>query len=92
MLDLSFPNPITCAVNNLKVQIGVTHALALLQEQQVQVTKSDPAQQSLAQCSLLTQYGTCPVSLKTWWETIIIIIYPGQQIPPEDLKVSFMFS
>lgn len=64
MLDLSSPNPTTCALNNLKVQRGVTNALALLQEQQVQVTKSDLAQQSLAQCSLLTQYGKCPVSLK----------------------------
>lgn len=64
MLDLSSPNPTTCAVNNLKVQIGVTHALALLQEQQVWVTESDLAQQSLAQCSLLAQCGKCPVSLK----------------------------
>lgn len=73
MLDLSFPNPTTCAVNNLKVQIGVTHALALLQEQQVQVTKSDLAQQSLAQHSLLTQYGKCLISLKARWEIIIMI-------------------
>lgn len=90
MLDLSSPNLRTCALNNLKVQVGVTNALALLQEQQVQVTKSDLAQQSLAQCSLLTQYGKCPVSLKAWQETIIVRIYPGQQFPPEDLKASFM--
>lgn len=62
MLDLSSPNPTTCAVNNLKVQIDVTHVLALLQEQQV--TESDLAQQSLAQRSLLAQCGKCPVSLK----------------------------
>lgn len=92
MLDLIFPNPTTCAVNNLKVQIAVTHALALLQEQQVQVTKSDLGQQSLAQCTLLTQYGKWPVSLKAWWETIIMIIYPGQKFPPEDLKASYTFS
>lgn len=92
MLDLSSPNPTTCALNNLKVQRGVANALALLQEQQVQVTKSDLAQQSLAQCSLLTQYGKCPVSLKAWQETIILIIYPGQQFPPGDPKASFMFS
>lgn len=62
------------------------------QEQQVKVAKSDLAQQSLAQRSLLTQYGKCPVSLKAWRETIIMIIYPGQQFPPEDLKASFVFS
>lgn len=92
MLDLSFPNLITCAVNNLKVQIGVTHALALLQEQQVRVIKSDLAQQSLAHRSLPTQNGKCPVSLKARQETSIMIIYPGQQFPPEGCKASFVFS
>lgn len=39
MLDLSFSNPTACSLNNLKVQIAMTSVLALLQEQQVQVTK-----------------------------------------------------
>lgn len=39
MLDLSFSNPTARSLNNLKVQIAMTNALALLQEQQVQVTK-----------------------------------------------------
>lgn len=57
MLDLSFPNPTACSLNNLKVQIAMTNMLALLQEQQVQVKKSDLAQHPLGQCG--KRPGTC---------------------------------